>query len=739
MAALAFADIIRLFDEHLAVIHQAALAPSTDSVDVVRQAVGPYGTALVEVWQLLWPEIESDERRRQVVFDRLSRREPWSEGAFQRVIGDVLFSDPELVRQVTRLVVEPADGAGLPSSSDAAAFHGRTEDYPPVEVSWLGRVASRAPSPEEVSTLLQATDSFAPHTDAAIEEHWEPGVLVGGRFVIVRKVGSGGFGETWLAKDQAHASQRQCIIKKFTFRHDNERILANSRARFEKEAQVLERLGQGHEQIPSVYSFEAIGVTGVFVQEYIEGSCLVECVESRGSLGEEEVLAFLDSVLGVLAYVHENKIIHRDVKPQNILLRDCDGEPVLIDFGAVKEIATAVLDGVGQASTTMVIGTPGFMPIEQGLGRPRFATDVFALGFTALYLLTSKWPSELTSRETDEVEWSEIGEAASPELRVILSRAIARLPDDRFPTAAAMRTAVRSLLRMRHAKVRPVPEGWPELDEVVEGNSNDPLRGRTFAEVLARGGVEVLLTNFGAKARALAISPAEATLTFDNRNAGGRLLIFASDDDEGEVPNLADISLRIATQVSKAGHNSAFVLYLFPEGSRLLARASVALSEDLSVHGVALTVVACSYDRTGNVRQANANYYGSESSEHVRARHLLRELSRNVRAASRARDFPSLTLHRYAVDVFREFEADGLDETLLPDSGAIVASAYSEMIRFNDLVERFGKQSETERMLGILNMQILDVGRNARSAAEAALDALEVEIAKWLPDGDKSK
>ncbi|MGL4503287.1 MAG: protein kinase domain-containing protein, partial [Planktothrix sp.] len=137
------------------------------------------------------------------------------------------------------------------------------------------------------------------------------------------------------------------------------------------------------------------------------------------------------------------RIVHRDIKPDNIILKNSDGIPVLIDFGAVKETMGTVMNSSGNGTSSIVIGTPGFMPSEQAAGRPVYSSDLYSLGLTAIFLLTEKWPQELqTNHDTGEIVWRQYAPRISPSLATILDKAIMSHPRDRFHSAREMLDAL---------------------------------------------------------------------------------------------------------------------------------------------------------------------------------------------------------------------------------------------------------------------------------------------------------
>ncbi|HEX9004865.1 MAG TPA: protein kinase [Blastocatellia bacterium] len=253
--------------------------------------------------------------------------------------------------------------------------------------------------------------------------------LLNNRYRILKVLGAGGFGVTSIAEDTHLPSQRRCVVKELKPSTDDPRILQIIRERFQKEAATLEMLGQASRQIPGLYAYFAENERFYLVQELVDGPTLTQYVTQNGPLGEEEAKRILASLLALLDYVHGQGIIHRDIKPDNILIRRQDNQPVLIDFGAVKETVTSTLDSAGRATASIVIGTPGFIPLEQAAGRPLFSSDLYSLGLTIVFLLTGKVPQELTNQATGAISWMNRAPGISPPFAAIINKSIE--PDSR--------------------------------------------------------------------------------------------------------------------------------------------------------------------------------------------------------------------------------------------------------------------------------------------------------------------
>jgi serine/threonine-protein kinase len=265
--------------------------------------------------------------------------------------------------------------------------------------------------------------------------------LLNHRYQIVKTLGRGGFGQTFLAVDTHLPSQRSCAIKQLKPAIANPAQKQWLEDRFEREAAILEALGAGHPQIPQLYAYFQENGEFYLVQEYIEGETLTQQVQQKGAFAVAEVEQLLISLLQVLEYVHSQHKIHRDIKPDNIIIRASDSQPVLIDFGAVKEAVTTVAAAGENAS--VAIGTPGFMASEQAAGRPIYSSDLYSLGLTAVFLLSGKLPHTLAAdSQSGELLWRQALPNLHANLTTVLDRAIRYHPRDRYATAGEMLQAL---------------------------------------------------------------------------------------------------------------------------------------------------------------------------------------------------------------------------------------------------------------------------------------------------------
>lgn len=268
-------------------------------------------------------------------------------------------------------------------------------------------------------------------------------LLLRDRYQVLKALGQGGFGATFIARDRALPGAPVCVIKQLRPASDSPRVLEMARQLFAREAKTLGRIGD-HPQVPRLLDYFAVRdpIIGqeffYLVQEYIAGKNLKQEVKTSGLFSEEKTKEFLRQILPLIKYLHDNEVIHRDIKPANIIRRDIDQQLVLIDFGAVKDEVnqTIMSQNTGEtAFTSFAIGTPGFAPQEQMALRPVYASDIYALGATCLYLLTGQSPKNFGYDPlTCEIIWRPYVQI-SDEFAAILSKMLAAGVRDRYHSA----------------------------------------------------------------------------------------------------------------------------------------------------------------------------------------------------------------------------------------------------------------------------------------------------------------
>ncbi|MBD2513494.1 YARHG domain-containing protein [Nostoc sp. FACHB-973] len=283
--------------------------------------------------------------------------------------------------------------------------------------------------------------------------------LLNDRYQVIRTLGAGGFGQTYLAEDTYMPSKRRCVVKQLKPIQNNPQVYQIVQERFQREAAILEELGGANDQIPALYAYFSSGGEFYLVQEWVEGDTLTAKIQKQGLFSEAAAQELFMNILPVLDYVHSKNIVHRDIKPDNIIVRYRDGKPVLIDFGAVRESMGTVVNSQGNPTSSIVIGTPGYMPSEQAAGRPVYSSDLYSLGMTVIYLLTGRVAQQLeTDSQTGEIVWRQYASHISPMMAGIIDRAIAYHPRDRYPTARAMLDAFQTI-------ANPIPPTQPVFTE----------------------------------------------------------------------------------------------------------------------------------------------------------------------------------------------------------------------------------------------------------------------------------
>ncbi|HBL58056.1 MAG TPA: serine/threonine protein kinase [Cyanobacteria bacterium UBA8803] len=295
------------------------------------------------------------------------------------------------------------------------------------------------------------------------------GTILQNRYHLIRVLGQGGFGRTYLAEDLNRFNE-PCALKELIPPQAEAQVLDKSKELFQREASTLYQIR--HPQVPEFRAtFEQDGRL-FLVQDYVEGKTYRDLLNDRlAQLGrfqpqtppassgsppatqmpsaiapvfsEAEVRQLLQQLLPVLEHIHSKGIIHRDITPDNIILRNRDRVPVLIDFGVVKELATRMQSpDVSTPATT--VGKVGYAPSEQiQTGRSYPSSDLYSLAVTAVVLLTGKEPRDLLDNTQLTWNWRSWVNV-SDDLARVLERMLSYRPGDRYPSAMEVLQALQT-------------------------------------------------------------------------------------------------------------------------------------------------------------------------------------------------------------------------------------------------------------------------------------------------------
>jgi len=274
-----------------------------------------------------------------------------------------------------------------------------------------------------------------------------PEEILAGRYRIIALLGQGGFARTYKAQDIQNPGNPPCAIKEIPFpKSENPRVLEGARNRFQMEVNALQTLGN-NSRIPQLFDHFEINRNFYLVQELIEGTRLSQELAQGQRWTEAQASAFLWEILEILNSIHHANIIHRDIKPDNLMRRTQDHKIVLIDFGAVTEISTFTANSTGEI-LSQAIGTPGYMPAEQYNPRsvPQPYNDIYPVGIIAIQALTGRSPRNLP-QDPDNCEflWEHLtSDRLSDRLRNILNTMVCFNFQQRYQSAAEVLQALDS-------------------------------------------------------------------------------------------------------------------------------------------------------------------------------------------------------------------------------------------------------------------------------------------------------
>lgn len=323
------------------------------------------------------------------------------------------------------------------------------------------------------------------------------GDLLDNRYRIIRTLSKGGFGQTYIAEDTRRPGCPRCVMKHLKPMVLDPGHLDNARRLFHTEAIALEKLGH-HPQIPRLLAYFEENNDFYLVQDLVRGYPLTKELKSGFKWLEADIYQLLYDVLSILIFVHDRGVIHRDIKPDNIIRRQLDRTLVLVDFGSVKQIRTH-LHPNHETGQTISIGTIGYMSMEQAHGRPRPNSDLYSLGIIGIQAATGIKPKHFQEDgETGELVWKHQA-SISDGLASFLEKMVAYHFKDRYLDA---RAALRDLKKLQpneasryelrsNESLLEKPSYWSltasrlasAITSLRPGMQNTPLSQPTFIEL----------------------------------------------------------------------------------------------------------------------------------------------------------------------------------------------------------------------------------------------------------------
>src|SRR5215831_8141197 len=280
---------------------------------------------------------------------------------------------------------------------------------------------------------IDVTESRRPSSSSSVQ--LEPDTLLLDRYMIVKRVGGGGMGSVYMARDKRLAD-RSCAVKEMIelFADENQRSKAVDD--FKREAEVLAQLE--HPSIPTIYDYFIESGRYYLVMKWIGGGDLAEQMRSSGGrVDERAVTKWAIQICDVLSYIHLQTppIIYRDLKPANLMLDDKTGRVMLVDFFFFNDAGTT-------EKGVTAIGTMGYAPPELFSGKVEPRSDIYSLGATMFHMMTGTDPQDnplLIFDFSKNPRPSQLNSAITPEMERILVKAVAHKPEDRHSSAVELK------------------------------------------------------------------------------------------------------------------------------------------------------------------------------------------------------------------------------------------------------------------------------------------------------------
>jgi len=340
------------------------------------------------------------------------------------------------------------------------------------------------------------------------------------RYLIVGVLGQGAFGRTYQAKD-LNFNQKPRVIKKFIAQMQGS-ALEKSKELFQREAEKLDELK--HEQIPTVYDYFSAGNSLYLVQEFIEGETLLQEYQREGRFSEQKIKEILRELLPVLAYLHSKGLIHRDIKPDNLMRRRGDGKLMLIDFGGIKEQTSQM--GTG-------LYTPGYAAFEHIMGRAVAASDLYSLAATCVRLLTGCLPQSNSNLpdlvyDVDERKWlwQSVLKSQKRSISDFLANLLNKMLEDKSSRRYQSASEILTLLNNPPSSppvVQPPPASPPPKRTITSGITRRKWLYNSVGMIIFGGAIALVIDKRDVWLKLPSTSPSDEPIkpTFTEKLPGG--------------------------------------------------------------------------------------------------------------------------------------------------------------------------------------------------------------------------
>ncbi|MBN3909649.1 MAG: protein kinase [Nostoc sp. NMS1] len=269
-------------------------------------------------------------------------------------------------------------------------------------------------------------------------------MLLQERYRLLKPIGKGGFCKTFLAVDEGQFPPIPCVVQELSLESETSKT-------FQQKAQQLDELGN-HPQIPVLLAYFEQNGHFYLVQEFIAGTNLAQVVEEEGAFNETQIWQLLENVLPVFQFISDRNIIHRDIKPHNIIRRSPitkNADFVIVDFSTAK-----IVTEIDPLTSESSIGSPEYSAPEQARGKAVFASDLYSLGVTCIYLLTQVSPFDLFDIANDYWVWQQyLTTKVSDRLAQILDKLLQNAVNRRFQSAGEVMQAMGIKSKIQNPKL----------------------------------------------------------------------------------------------------------------------------------------------------------------------------------------------------------------------------------------------------------------------------------------------